>query len=469
MKLIHRLWRNELALMLTTPISLIVSLVLFGVMVWVMLSMQLRDIKQRMSHAGIALDAQQYIPSPVPDEDNVSLRIDEAVASVVNSSSLELKATDEPLIQINAMLSEAGFFGTLSAEDIARLPELVEPYQPALDILEEAFKRARQERTVFRARSNIDYDDPMISVNSPYPLEERVQLGNVLLAAAYLKESQNTVYADYFAQEAEKLMMYSDWMLDENFGLQTYALSLQSEFAAYKLILLCDDLYTKNNSLSNMIRFVKEKQNRLKFQYKIKQEFAFAIRVAGSSKAMMNTMKNGNEPKWIVPFSALFGMMSLPSFYEMAEAWLAASEEDFCYRQDGAFRFVAAKPNLIKLPAWGFMVQVAIPHPYPMFLRHEINRTVSRQYQLVQKLSRFKIKYDQYPDSLHELDLQNFNPADPFSGEDIKYKKKDKGYILYSVGPDFEDDGGWIDKEHVIDYYRISNEYDGDIVWETGQ
>ena len=37
-------------------------------------------------------------------------------------------------------------------------------------------------------------------------------------------------------------------------------------------------------------------------------------------------------------------------------------------------------------------------------------------------------------------------PMDPFDGKEIKYKKLDKGYIVYSVGEDMIDDGG-VDEE----------------------
>lgn len=33
-------------------------------------------------------------------------------------------------------------------------------------------------------------------------------------------------------------------------------------------------------------------------------------------------------------------------------------------------------------------------------------------------------------------------PLDPFTGKDYIYRKKEKGFIVYSVGEDLKDDGG---------------------------
>ena len=33
-------------------------------------------------------------------------------------------------------------------------------------------------------------------------------------------------------------------------------------------------------------------------------------------------------------------------------------------------------------------------------------------------------------------------PEDPFDGRPLRYKKLEKGYVVYSIGPDGVDDGG---------------------------
>jgi hypothetical protein len=59
-------------------------------------------------------------------------------------------------------------------------------------------------------------------------------------------------------------------------------------------------------------------------------------------------------------------------------------------------------------------------------------------------LERFRSVHAGYPESLSELTPNYLNavPADPFDGQSLRYHKADKGYVLYSIGPDLNDDGG---------------------------
>jgi len=38
-------------------------------------------------------------------------------------------------------------------------------------------------------------------------------------------------------------------------------------------------------------------------------------------------------------------------------------------------------------------------------------------------------------------------PIDPFSDKPLVYRRTEDGFILYSVGPNFEDDGGVVGKD----------------------
>ena len=49
-----------------------------------------------------------------------------------------------------------------------------------------------------------------------------------------------------------------------------------------------------------------------------------------------------------------------------------------------------------------------------------------------------------YPESLDALVPKRLDaaPIDPFSDKPVVYRREGEGYVLYSVGPDFNDDGG---------------------------
>jgi hypothetical protein len=60
-------------------------------------------------------------------------------------------------------------------------------------------------------------------------------------------------------------------------------------------------------------------------------------------------------------------------------------------------------------------------------------------------LEQFRALHDhRYPASLAELtpSLCAATPTDPYDGQPLRYKTKNDGYLLYSIGPDLKDDAG---------------------------
>jgi len=56
----------------------------------------------------------------------------------------------------------------------------------------------------------------------------------------------------------------------------------------------------------------------------------------------------------------------------------------------------------------------------------------------------YRQNHGEFADSLSQLtpDILPTLPLDPFTGKDYIYRKKGKGFIVYSVGEDEKDDGG---------------------------
>lgn len=59
-------------------------------------------------------------------------------------------------------------------------------------------------------------------------------------------------------------------------------------------------------------------------------------------------------------------------------------------------------------------------------------------------VQRYRLKNDKLPDSLDALvpDYIESVPLDPFDGQEIRYKKLEKGFVIYSIGENQVDDGG---------------------------
>ncbi len=73
----------------------------------------------------------------------------------------------------------------------------------------------------------------------------------------------------------------------------------------------------------------------------------------------------------------------------------------------------------------------------------------------------YKTKHGEYVESLSQLspEILPTTPLDPFTGKDYIYKKKEKGFIVYSLGENLKDDGG-------ISQKQTGWKGDYDIVWE---
>ena len=59
-------------------------------------------------------------------------------------------------------------------------------------------------------------------------------------------------------------------------------------------------------------------------------------------------------------------------------------------------------------------------------------------------MSRWRAKHGEWPGSLDMLigEYLDSVPLDPFDGQPLRYEVTDDGPVLYSIGPDLEDDGG---------------------------
>ncbi len=82
---------------------------------------------------------------------------------------------------------------------------------------------------------------------------------------------------------------------------------------------------------------------------------------------------------------------------------------------------------------------------------------------IVLALKAYKYERGAYPDTLQQLQqtLDWQLPEDPFSGQDFVYRQQGKGFLLYSIGQDLEDDGGLPSRDERGKWHD-----DRDIVWE---
>ena len=121
------------------------------------------------------------------------------------------------------------------------------------------------------------------------------------------------------------------------------------------------------------------------------------------------------------------------------------------------------------LPWHCFVAKWLVPGPWLKVWR---DRALARRglLQTAMGLEVHRAEHGRYPETLGELrsDTKWAVPADVFSGKDFVYQRKGSTFLLYSLGPDLDDDRGrpdWVQKPRYTgeDGRRLSGE--GDIVW----
>ena len=144
------------------------------------------------------------------------------------------------------------------------------------------------------------------------------------------------------------------------------------------------------------------------------------------------------------------------SFLEMASDMILLTKRPY-WKAKGKFKEI--ENTIQKLPDW---------HYAKIGMFSTISSAYAREAKLDARLGAaeigianriYKKKYGDYVDSLSQLTPKILPslPLDPFSGENYIYKKKDKGFIVYSVGENLKDDGGLRRKRREKKY---------DILWE---
>lgn len=97
-----------------------------------------------------------------------------------------------------------------------------------------------------------------------------------------------------------------------------------------------------------------------------------------------------------------------------------------------------------RLPLLCLMSRVQLPILGRALINHNAGKTRIAASQAILALAAYRNRYGTYPESLSELraKLGWKIPADPFNGKDFTYKRSQKGYLLYSIGPNLKDDAG---------------------------
>jgi len=147
------------------------------------------------------------------------------------------------------------------------------------------------------------------------------------------------------------------------------------------------------------------------------------------------------------------------AYTELLERELAAAAKP--YRESVSERD-SLNEEVDRMPGYYVTTQI-VGH---VFVRTAASRdraiALRNAMQVALALRAYHVERGQYPDSLAALRKHPGweLPGDPFSGKPFVYHRQGAGYLLYSFGPDLDDDGG-------KPYDNLTQ--NGDLVWECRQ
>ncbi|MFH0911696.1 MAG: hypothetical protein V1918_09365 [Planctomycetota bacterium] len=167
-----------------------------------------------------------------------------------------------------------------------------------------------------------------------------------------------------------------------------------------------------------------------------------------------------NFQQWAGYFSSEFGGLAnsplrvpLTAFYRVS----GMRELDFLYYLDNMDEVIAVSrrevvrdrlaytpPYRNEFPKYAVFTALLLPALDSVIEADVRGIEILRVTHAALTVERFRVKYDRLPENLSELvpEFLSEVPLDPYDGNPLRYKKLEKGYVVYSIGQDKTDDGG---------------------------
>lgn len=175
---------------------------------------------------------------------------------------------------------------------------------------------------------------------------------------------------------------------------------------------------------------------------------AWALRMASSLLIDWDLiLRMGNS--W---YDRMVAALEKPTHAERAEAMKALDDEIEAITADAtdpkgfALSFLRGKTPRQTLSRQMGNVLVALFLPAVMAARTAEDRgvTLARLNQIAFALAGYRAEHGKYPKDLAELAPKYIAklPVDPFTGKSFRYKPQGEGFLIYSLGPNMEDNGG---------------------------
>ncbi len=127
--------------------------------------------------------------------------------------------------------------------------------------------------------------------------------------------------------------------------------------------------------------------------------------------------------------------------------------------------FQILRKRIDSTPKYFKITKNVFPNAFAVFLKRATLEAIMDTARIGMACQIYKNRYGEYPDELDQLapDILEQVPADPFTGESMIYKRKDSGFMVYSVGSNRKDDEGRVTWE----FGSLVMEKDDDWTWKV--
>jgi hypothetical protein len=148
--------------------------------------------------------------------------------------------------------------------------------------------------------------------------------------------------------------------------------------------------------------------------------------------------------------------MDAIEYLDMMDEYIKATQLPPHLRQKSV---EAMEPKIVSIPKIRILLRTFAPAFSRIISMDLRNIAGLRTAQAAIAIQCYRLAYGKLPDTLMDL-VPNYLesvPIDPFDGKELRYKKLESGYVVYSIGENLSDDGGTEMPSTSIERQRIQN------------
>lgn len=406
---------------------------------------------------GVGFEQSLYMPPTIPDKDNASLILDECITEYMNS-----RPGVESYIVLNKMLAKE----EMTEEDWSKNKEILAKDLPKYQKLSKAFL-CKKASYLYRFQDILH--DFRLSSAANMPIFGRQVLAKVVVAnSLQILHDGNPIEA---YKEMEKAFLLVKFCIEEHPSMLSFSAGGAITGLTCRAI----------EKMENISFPTAEQQSRFnaiinKIHWKEQEIKSLHYEIASNDWDFLR-QKKVLHPLEKIPvffFVYYYACQTLIPQMEFYKTVLEFGNKPLC---DSKTRLdeIVTKMNMTTLTQESDhendRQESLVLHLKSTFVEPQIYTNLM---QLSFTIGNSKVENGACPETLEEIKQkwEGIFPLDPYSGNELKYKKNNDGFIVYSVYKDCVDDGGTAYPENLTntqegDFSITRQLFKGDLAWQV--